>query len=478
MNELRRSLHTTLERQQSAFNADGVPDAATRQDRIARLIEMLVANQDRIVEVERLDFQNKSPILIRLAEVMGTVAALRHTQANVASWMQPEPVPLAEHFESIGVRAEIQYQPLGTVGVISPWNGPIILTCMPLAGVLAAGNRAMIKPSELAPHSAELLAEMVQATFDETEIAVCCGGIEVAQEFIRLPFDHLLYTGSDRVARKVLAAAAENLVPVTLELGGKSPVVLGPDADLEVAAERLAYGKLFHGGQVCVTPDYLFVHEDHESDFVDLLIQATERLYPRVIDNEDYSPIVNAHHYNRLAHLVQDAVDQGAQATCINPAGETWNVERSLRFPPHLLRNVDDSMAVMGEEIFGPVLPIMPYSSADDVFDYIRSRPHPLSAYYFGDNADARQTFCERVTTGSVVFNDVVCQIFHEEIPFGGVGPSGMGRYRGHHGFKTFSNALSVLTQTDDDNMLKPLRPPYGAGLEAFVSQQLAGPAE
>ncbi len=474
MNEINTRLMDILQRQRDAFRQQGKPDAATRQDRIGRLIDMLLTHQDDIIEAERKDFQNKSPVLIRLAEVMGTVGALRYTHSQLEQWMQPERIALPDYFEAAGMHAEVQYQPLGTVGVVSPWNGPVILTCMPLGGILAAGNRAMIKPSELAPHAAELLARIISDRFDETEIAVCCGEIDVAQEFIRLPFDHLLYTGSTRIAKKVMAAAAENLVPVTLELGGKCPVILGRDAQLDSAAERLASGKLFHGGQVCVTPDYLFAPAELAADFTRKLGEAAARIYPSVTGNEDYSPIVNAHHYQRLQGLVDDARDKGAEVHCINPADEPLGAAHSLRFPLHLLHGVTDDMQVMQEEIFGPILPVLSYQTLDEVFDYVQARPHPLSAYYFGHNDEEQQQVCERITTGSIVMNDVVCQIFHEEIPFGGVGTSGMGRYRGPQGFKTFSNPVSVLTQTDNEDMLRPLRPPYGDDIKAFIQQQLA----
>lgn len=473
MNDIQTRLIGLLERQKYAFRQQGKPDTALRKDRIERLIDMLLVHQDDIIDVERRDFQNKSPVLIRMAEVMGSVSALRYVHAQIEEWMKPEPLALAEHFEGAGVRAEIHYQPLGTVGVVTPWNGPVILTCLPLAGILAAGNRAMIKPSELAPNTAELLVRIIANYFDETEIAVCCGGIEVGQEFIRLPFDHLLYTGSTRVARKVMAAAAENLVPVTLELGGKSPVIIGRDADLRIAAERLANGKLFHGGQVCVTPDYLFVPKEREDEFTGLVLEAAARMYPSVTGNEDYSPIVNIHHFERLKGLVDDAQGKGAEVQCLNPAKEPVGAEYSLRFPLHLLRGVNDEMHVMQEEIFGPILPVLTYTELDEVLEYVQSRPHPLSAYYFGYDTQERQRVCEGITTGSIVINDVVCQIFHEEIPFGGVGTSGMGRYRGQQGFKTFSNAVSVLTQTDDENLLRFLRPPYGDEIDGFVREQL-----
>jgi len=473
MSDTTESMISTLEKQRAATRGESKPDAATRKDRIARLIDMLISNQDEIIATERKDFQNKSPVLIRLAEVMGTVNALRFVQSKIDEWMSPEKIELPADFEALGLKAEIQFQPLGTVGVIAPWNGPIILTCMPLAGILAAGNRAMIKPSEFAPHTADLLAKLIAENFDDSEIAVFCGGSDVASAFTHLPFDHLLYTGSTRIAKKVMAAAAENLVPVTLELGGKCPVIIGEDADLDIAADRLAYGKLFHGGQVCVTPDYLFIPEANAREFSQKLVASAETIYPSIIGNEDYSPIVNAHHYRRLQALVDDAQEKGAEVICVNPADESIDIDQSLRFPMHLILDPSDQMDVMNEEIFGPIFPIKTYCEIDEAIDYIENRPHPLSAYYFGTDPANQQMICDRITTGSIVLNDVVCQIFYEEIPFGGVGTSGIGRYRGHEGFKTFSNPVSVLTQMENEEILKSLRPPYGEGIQAFINQQL-----
>tara|TARA_R110002110_G_scaffold413729_1_gene641638 strand:+ start:130492 stop:131802 length:1311 start_codon:yes stop_codon:yes gene_type:complete len=435
---------------------------------------MLIDNQDKIVDAERRDFKEKSPTLIRLAEIMGTVSAIRYTESKVEEWMQPVPLELSSEYESLGARAQIVHQPKGVVGVVAPWNGPIILSCMPLAGIIGAGNRAMIKPSELAPHSAALLETMIKSSFDESEVAVIQGGIEVAQEFTGLPFDHLLYTGSSRVAKLVMAAAAENLVPVTLELGGKCPVIIGADANVMLAAERLAYGKLIHAGQVCVSPDYLFIHEAIAEDFVKSLTQAVVRQFPSVCDNTDYSPMLNSAHFARLQALVSDAERKGAEVVCINPRNQPIDPESSLKFPLHLLLNVSDDMNVMQEEIFGPILPIMTYGRLSEAIDYINSKPNPLSAYYFGSDLEERNSICGEVTTGSIVFDDVLCQIFHEQIPFGGIGNSGMGRYRGREGFTTFSNQVSVLLQTDKDEVLKGLRPPYTAELQAFIDQQIS----
>lgn len=473
MSDIENGLLRILSAQRRAQLDDGAPDLRTRQDRLDRLVAMILDNEEAIINAERLDFAQKSATLIRLGEVMGPVVAARYTRSMIPEWMEPDPVSLAPEFEAMGVKAEIQHQPKGTVGIVVPWNGPMILSCMPLAGVLGAGNRAMLKPSELAPHSAELISRMVSEFFDETEVAVCTGDIDVAREFIKLPFDHLLYTGSSRIARQVLTAASENLVPVTLELGGKSPVIFGRDLDMPVAVERLAYGKLFHAGQVCVTPDYLFLPAELKDEFIAGFTASVRKLYPSVTDNADYSPIVNEQHFNRLSAIVDDARNKGAEVVCLHPEEGDLDSSKALKFPLHVIFNASHDMLAMQEEIFGPILPVKLYDNIADVFSGIAQNPNPLSAYYFGRNPEDRQAVSRNIRTGSIVFDDVVCQIFHEEIPFGGVGTSGMGRYRGHEGFKVFSNPVSVLTQTCDDEFLKLLRPPYGEFLDQFISQQL-----
>ncbi len=471
------TMHDILAVQKAAVADGGIPDLETRLDRLRRLRDMLTSHDAKIVAAEQQDFAGKSPTLIRMAEVLGTVSAVNFTLEHLPAWMDDVEIPMPAIPGQEDTRAWTRYQPVGVVGVVAPWNGPIILTCMPLAGILAAGNRAMIKPSEFAPHTAALLEEMVSATFDPAEVSVINGDLDTARAFVSLHFDHLLYTGSTKVAKLVMAQAAENLVPLTLELGGKSPVFIGRSADMAVTAKRLAFGKLFHGGQVCVTPDYLLVHESQAQALLDGLREATADMFPDGAQGADYSPIVNAHHFGRLQGLLEDARQRGAEIVRLDRGDETPEPTASLKFPFYALRGVTDDMQVMQEEIFGPIYPIVTYSSFPAALDYVRSRPRPLSAYYFGSDEDEQRRVIDSVRTGSVVVNDVVCQIFHEQIAFGGVGTSGFGRYRGYEGFKTFSNPVSVLSQTANDEAVAAIRPPYRPETDAFIDSLLHAPA-
>jgi coniferyl-aldehyde dehydrogenase len=369
--------------------------------------------------------------------------------------------------------AELHHRPLGTIGVISPWNGPIILSCMPLASIFSAGNRAMIKPSEFAPATAALLEQLVTANFDSSELAVINGDWQVAAAFAGLPFDHLLYTGSSRIAREVLKAAAENLVPVTLELGGKCPVIIGSGTQLDLAARRIVFGKLFHGGQVCVSPDYVFVPANQIQEFTRAVETAAAEMYPELEGSADYSPIVNSSHYQRLQDVITDAREQGTQILRLGSDPERSECRKALRFPFHLLLDPPEQTRAMHEELFGPIMVIKQYQQLDEAISYVRDHPKPLAGYFFGDDKQELALFLDTIQTGSVAVNDVVCQIFYEQIPFGGIGPSGNGRYRGVAGFRAFSNAMPVLTQAGSDGHLAPLRPPYGSGISDFLDQQI-----
>ncbi len=354
-----------------------------------------------------------------------------------------------------------------------PWNGPVLLSCLAAAGVFAAGNRLMLKPSELAPRASHLLARMFAASFDETEAAVIEGAAEVASAFASQPFDHLLFTGSTEVAREVMRAAAQNLVPVTLELGGKSPVIVGGSADLPSTIRRLAHGKLASGGQVCVTPDYALVPRGYARAFARSLAEQAAELYPTRTANDDYAAIISDAHVARLIALIDDAHEKGAEVIEVNPSGEPVDTALSRKLPLYLVLNPTDDMAVMQQEIFGPILPIVEYDDIDDALKYISDRPRPLAAYYFGNDENETSRVVESIVAGSIVVNDVRCQIFFEQLPFGGVGMSGMGRYRGYQGFVTFSNAKTVLYQMRADEPLAAQRPPYGDEVGAALRLQI-----
>lgn len=467
------AMAAVFERQRAAFARERYPELGVRLDRLRRMIDMLIVNQDRVVAAQQQDFVGKGDVLARLGEIVGPLGAVRHIVDSVEDWMAADPVPLPADFEAIGMRAEVCYQPLGVVGVISPWNGPIILSCLPLAGILAAGNRAMIKMSEFTPALADLFAGMVASHFDETEVAVVTGGADVAARFTELPFDHLLYTGSSRVAKQVMRAAAENLVPVTLELGGKSPVVVSRSADLATTIPRLAYGKTMHAGQICVAPDYLLVPSEQVETIAEGILASVRAMFPDIASNGDYGPIINRQRFDRLTEMVDDARARDCRVLAAADLPDVDVPGTPLRFPLHIILDAPEAALVMGEEIFGPILPIIGYDQFEEALAYINRHERPLAAYYFGREEAELDSFQREVIAGGMVVNDVVCQIFHEQLPFGGVGSSGMGRYRGREGFRTFSNALTVLIQTNRDEITGSLRPPYAEGIRAFIDQQL-----
>ena len=348
------------------------------------------------------------------------------------------------------------------IGCISPWNFPVQLTFGPLAGVFAAGNRTMIKPSEFTPMTSELMKEIFASSFDVEEVAVFTGGPEVGSAFSGLPFDHLLFTGATSIAKHVMRAASENLVPVTLELGGKSPVVIGKSADMELAAANVMTGKTMNAGQICLAPDYVFVPEDRADDFIAAAKASVEKMYPSIKDNPDYTSVVNDRHFERLTGYIEDARNKGAEVIEINPANEDFSQQEHHRIPPTLIIDPTEDMKVMQEEIFGPVLPIKKYRDISEPLAYINDHARPLGLYYFGnDRAEERKVLTE-TTSGGVTVNDVVMHVAQEDLPFGGVGSSGMGSYHGFDGFKTFSHAKAILTQSRTVSKLAAMiRPPY-----------------
>ena len=462
-----------LEEQKRAFRDGGAPDINVRKDRLQRAIKMLLSYQDQIVEAACSDFGVRPVLLSKAAEVLSSVGALAGALSKIDEWVKPEIRPLQPETAGPGARAEIHYQALGSIGIIAPWNAPFMLSLVPLAGIFSAGNSALIKPSELAPACATLLAKMVSEYFEPTELAVFTGGPDVSAAFSRLQFDHLMFTGSEKTAKLVMQAAAANLVPVTLELGGKSPVIVGADADIELAAMRIVHGKLLNGGQICISPDYVYVHESKVEAFTSASLRAAASLYPTVKQNDDYTSIINDQNYSRLRNLLQDARNKGAELIEVNPGRENFSDSSMRKLPLNLITNVSDDMKVMQEEIFGPLMPIKSYTQVDEAIDYINAHPHPLAIYYFGKNETEIQSVISRTRSGNVAINDVLAQGMRDEIPYGGVGASGMGAYKGIDGFRNFRHAKPVFYQTDVEEVLAPLRPPYSADALGFINSLL-----
>ncbi|MCL4105949.1 UNVERIFIED_CONTAM: hypothetical protein GTU68_058255 [Idotea baltica] len=364
----------------------------------------------------------------------------------------------------LGGRSRIEFQPLGVVGVIAPWNFPVYLTFGPLAGVLAAGNRAMLKPSEFTPATSAVMAEMVADTWSEDEVAIFDGGPEVGQAFSSLPFDHLLFTGATSVARHIMAAASRNLVPVTLELGGKSPVIISRSADIEKSVQRIMLGKTLNAGQICLAPDYLLVPEEKLHEVIAAAQKTVAEMYPSLLNNDEYTSVINQRHYDRLTGYLAEAKERGVKT-----------IENGTRkIPPTLIPEPGDDLKVMEEELFGPLLPIRTYKEFEETIDYVNSKPRPLAAYYFGTDAAEEQAVVQRTTSGGVCINDVIMHIMQEELPFGGVGPSGMGAIHGHDGFKTFSHSKSIFSQTKVNvSKLSGMLPPYSKATDSTIKMQM-----
>jgi coniferyl-aldehyde dehydrogenase len=372
----------------------------------------------------------------------------------------------------LGARARVEFQPKGVVGIISPWNFPVQLTFGPLAGAFAAGNRVMIKPSEFTPRTSDLMARMFRSAYDETEVAVFPGGPEVGAAFSKLPFDHLLFTGATSIAYHVMRAAAENLVPTTLELGGKSPVIVSRTANIGLTAKRVMMGKTLNAGQICLAPDYVMVPQDKMKEFVGAVQSTVATMFPTLKDNPDYTSIINQRHYDRLMGYIADAKAKGAEIIEINPAREDFRQQPYRKIPPTLVLNPTDDMAIMKDEIFGPLLPVKTYADVGEAIGYVNDHPRPLGLYYFGADAAEEERVLTRTTSGGVSVNDVIMHVSMEDLPFGGVGPAGMGAYHGVDGFKTFSHAKAVFHQAKPD-LTAMFRPPYGAKFLKTVMGQI-----
>jgi len=468
-NPVRDRLQACFQAQRRALADEGALSPERRDEALARFAEAIVRHADSFAKAVAADFGHRSAHETKLADLYPVVASLRHARRNFRRWMKPRRRPIQLMFQPGSGR--VLYQPLGVVGIVSPWNYPVQLALSPLAGALAAGNRIMLKPSELTPRTSALLEEVMAEVFDPAEAAVVQGGPDVAQAFTRLPFDHLLFTGSTAVGRQAMQAAAENLVPVTLELGGKSPALVAPDFPLAKAAERIAVGKLFNAGQTCIAPDYVLVPRDREEAFAAAYGAAVARLYPTLAQNPDYTAIVSEGHYGRLRRLVADAEERGASVHEINPAGEALDpAQRKLA--PVVLTGVPDHAQAMREEIFGPVLPVVGYDDVEGACRFIGARPHPLALYVFSHDASTVDRVLAKTRSGGVAVNETLLHCVQEELPFGGVGASGMGAYHGEAGFRTFSHARSVFRQARI-NGAGMTKPPYGSRMNRLLSMLL-----
>ena len=453
-----------LQLQRDAFARDMNPSREVRLDRLNRLAGMIEKNADAFCAAIAADFGVRDHVVTVMADIVPTMAALRHAKRHVGRWMATRRAKVEVSW--LPGRAKIMRQPLGVVGILGPWNYPLQLMLCPLVGALAAGNRAMLKPSELTPAFAERLKAEVGTAFAQDEVAVVTGGPDVAKAFVDLSFDHLLFTGSTSVGRLVAQAAAKNLVPVTLELGGKSPAIIDMSADMKTAAERLAWGKLFNAGQTCIAPDYALVPRAEITRFVEAFRAAVIKQYPTISDNPDYTSIISARHAERLHQLIADARDKGATVVDLGGGASGDKV-----VSPTLLLDVPPDAAAMCDEIFGPVLPVIPYESVDDAIAYVNERDRPLALYWFGTDPALREKVLSQTISGGVCVNDTIAHILQESMPFGGVGPSGQGQYHGEYGFKTFSKEKPVFIQSRYSGV-SMMYPPY-TGLKRHFAKVL-----
>lgn len=467
MTDSAADLSQRLLQMRSAQRASPMPDWASRSARLRALQKMLLEQRNAFATAINADFGCRPREETDLLEIYPSLSAIRHSLSKGRRWMKPRR-RLADLL-FLPARTEMRPQPRGVVGIIVPWNYPLYLAIGPLVDALTAGNRAMLKMSEFTPRFSSLFAEQVARYFKADEVTVVTGDAEVAQAFSALPFDHLLFTGSTAVGHHVMRAAAANLTPVTLELGGKSPVIVGPGARLEHAVERIMFGKLVNAGQTCIAPDYVLLPRARVAEFIDTAIRTVAKMYPQLAQGGQYSSIVSDRQYQRLVGLRDGAAAAGASVHALSASSE--DATRRL-LPPQLLSNVTDDMAVMREEIFGPLLPLLPYDTLDEAIGYVTAHPHPLALYLFEQDAERIERVLSHTHAGGVSVNDTIYHIAQHDLPFGGIGNSGTGGYHGEAGFRTFSHIKPVFRQARL-NGAGMLNPPYGTRFKRMLELML-----
>ncbi|MDA0338294.1 MAG: coniferyl aldehyde dehydrogenase [Proteobacteria bacterium] len=453
-------MQSLLTTQRQAFLDDGFPSAKTRIDRLDRVKDIHIRYKDKIVEALEADFGSRPRGQSLATDVASIIMEVKETRGKIRQWMKPQRRKTPLMLRLTGGRAELQFQPLGVVGNISPWNFPVELAFSPAIGALAAGNRVMLKPAEATPQCSALIEEMVSSAFDPAEMAVVTGGVEVAQAFSQLPFDHLVFTGGPEIARHVMRAASDNLVPLTLELGGKCPVVVGQSADVKTVADRVISTKTINSGQLCLTPDYIFLPEGKVEAFIEEARKVLASCYDSLVDNPDYTSVINERHWQRLKGYIDDLEERKVRVEVFNPAGESFDDPQKHKLPFIFPVEPDDEALIMQNEIFGPMLSIKTYRSLDKVVEFINDKPRPLALYYFGKDRQEIDALCQRTTSGGVTINDCAQHAACYDLPLAGVGNSGMGGYHGHHGFLQFSHSKAVYHQ-GLFSLGKFLRPPY-----------------
>ncbi len=459
-----------LEVQKKASLKEGPPSLEKRTDLLKRCVALIETHQEKIIKALNQDFQNRSVDEIKISEIDQTIRNILFTIKKLNKWMQPQRRFSSLGTDLLGAKSLVQPSPLGTVGIIAPWNFPVGLIFYPLASIFAAGNRAMVKPSEITPATANIIKEGVEKYFDISELAVITGGPSVGEQFSGLKLDHLLFIGSNRVAKKVAAQAAKNLVPTTLELGGKSPTIIGTKANMALAAERILFSKTLNAGQICLSPDYIFVKKDEEKNLISELQKAYSKFFPEP-NSDNQTSMVNKHHLKRMNSYLLDATKKGAK---VESLGKNDDLNKNM-ISTKIVTEVNDGMDVMKHEIFGPILPIMTYDSISDVVDYINKNDNPLGLYYFGQSQSEQNFVINSTRSGGVTVNDTMFHILQSRLPFGGVGQSGHGCFHGYEGFLNFSHLKSIYHQTSIDFILAMIRPPRGKafGLLSKIMKKL-----
>lgn len=443
-------------KQKQAFSECPYPRVSLRIAQLKKLKQVVVEIQQDIIEALSADFGHRSHDETRIAELLTFVEGIKSTIKQLEQWAKPDKRKVSLLF--MPASNKVVYQPLGVVGIIVPWNYPLFLSLGPLIGALSAGNRVMIKLSEFTPHFNACLKQSLAEVFAEDQVSVITGEVAISSEFSALPFDHLFFTGSTPVGRIVMASAAKNLTPVTLELGGKSPVIISADFDIKIAAERICFGKSLNAGQTCVAPDYILCPNDKKEEFIEAYAEAFFRMYPNFSESLDYSSIINDQQYHRLQGLLQQAEAQGAKLIKISSTTKTAVQPRKMA--PILIDDVQDDMRIMQEELFGPLLPIIGYTELNEAIDYINKRPRPLALYIFSFDKKVQDNIVYNTHSGGVCINNTMTHLAQDDMPFGGIGQSGMGCYHGHEGFLTFSKAKGIH-KIGRVNSAKMILPPY-----------------
>ena len=450
-------MEKVLEIQKKAFLEEGPPSLEKRKDLLRRCAALIETHEQKIIRALNHDFQNRSIEEIKISEIDQTIRNILFTIRNLKKWVQPQRRLSSLGTDLLGAKSYLKPTPLGTVGLIAPWNFPVGLVFYPLASIFAAGNRAMVKPSEITSATSSVIKEGVEEYFDVSELAVITGGPSIGEKFSSLKLDHLLFIGSNQVAKKVAYQTAKNLVPTTLELGGKSPTIIGQNANMKLAAERILFSKTLNAGQICLSPDYVFIRKDDEAKFISELQETYSKFFPKP-NSMDQTSMVNKHHLKRMHAYILDATKKGAN---IHSLGKNDDLDRNM-LSTKLVTNVNDNMEVMKNEIFGPILPIMFYENINEVVHYINKRDNPLGLYYFGNKKSEQNFVINNTRSGGVTINDTMFHILQSRLPFGGVGQSGHGCFHGYEGFLNFSHLKSIYYQTQIDAILSMIRPPRG----------------